>query len=254
MIKSAINENERSFSCTGRPVNQLETPLSDQQVKTKSAAEAQRDERREDILSAAENCFIQYGFHGTTMQVVAKAAGMSPGNLYRYFPSKNAIVEGLVERDRDEARRRFACLDRSLSFWEQLAQIGNQYFVGEAQSKAALCIEIWAEFTRNPEIDAINRPFEGEVAAQLVEMLDSARARGEVAADIDSAAAAQMILVITNGLYVRAGLRRDNDGADQFQCAMQAIYGLLSGAPVLRRAGDKLESHAQQCTPQNPSL
>lgn len=236
-------------------MTQLETPASASQVNTKSAAEVQRDERREFILSAAENCFIRNGFHGTTMQVVAKEAGMSPGNLYRYFPSKNAIVEGLVERDRDEARRRFARLDRNASFWEQLAQVGKDYFVGDAQSKAALCIEIWAESTRNPEIDAINRPFEGEIAAQLVEMLDTARARGEVAADIDSAAAAQIILIITNGLYVRSGLRRDNDGADQFQYAMQAIYGLLSGAPVLRRTGDgQVQQHTSQNSKSQNSL
>lgn len=169
---------------------------------------------------------------------------MSPGNLYRYFPSKNAIVEGLVERDRDEARRRFARIDPDLPFWDQFARLGEEYFLGDAHSKAALCVEIWAEAARNPEIDAINRPIEQEIADALAALLENARARGEIAADVDCVAAAQIIMVITSGLYVRSALRRGGDGADQFghaqfahaefAHAMQAVCGLLCGRPVLR--------------------
>lgn len=212
----------------------------------KSLNGLQRDERRDAILSAAEGCFIQHGFHRTTMQMVAKAVGMSPGNLYRYFPSKNTIVEGLVERDREEARRRFSVRDRNASFWDQIAQLGADYFLNDAHEKAALCIEIWAEASRNPEIDAINRAFEAEIVAQLIDMLDSARARGEIAADIDSAMAAQVILIVTNGLYVRFGLRRGDDAAEQFKCVMQAIYGLLSGAPVLRCQDEASQPNQQE--------
>ena len=55
-------------------------------------------ERRERILEAAERAFVRHGFHAATMQHVADEAGMSAGNLYRYFPSKEAIVEGLCAR------------------------------------------------------------------------------------------------------------------------------------------------------------
>ena len=54
------------------------------------------DERRAHIVAAAERAFVRYGFHAATMTQVADEAGMSAGNLYRYFPSKEAIVEGLV--------------------------------------------------------------------------------------------------------------------------------------------------------------
>ena len=43
------------------------------------------------------------------MQHVAEEAGMSAGNLYRYFPSKEAIVEGLVRSStRPSAPQTFA--------------------------------------------------------------------------------------------------------------------------------------------------
>src|ERR1700732_2388861 len=65
-------------------------------------------ERRQRILEAAERAFVRHGFHATTMQHVAEEIGMSAGNLYRYFPSKEAIVEGLCAVDQAERARAFA--------------------------------------------------------------------------------------------------------------------------------------------------
>src|SRR5918995_2406475 len=64
-------------------------------------------ERRTHILDAAERSFCRSGFHRTTMQDVAAEASMSPGNLYRYFPSKDALVAGICERDRAELASEF---------------------------------------------------------------------------------------------------------------------------------------------------
>ena len=64
--------------------------------------------RREIILDAFERCIVRAGFHRTTMQDVAKEAGMSAGNLYRYFVSKDQLVSGLCERDRERFSADFA--------------------------------------------------------------------------------------------------------------------------------------------------
>ena len=53
------------------------------------------------ILEAALDVFSQYGFRGSTLDQIAKTAGMSKPNLLYYFPSKEAIhtvlLEGLLE-------------------------------------------------------------------------------------------------------------------------------------------------------------
>ena len=56
--------------------------------------------RREHILDAAEQCFARAGFHRTTMHDICKEAGVSPGALYVYFDSKEALIAGISERDR----------------------------------------------------------------------------------------------------------------------------------------------------------
>src|ERR1044072_6668446 len=57
-------------------------------------------DRRFEILEAAQTCFARSGFHQTSMQEICTEAGMSPGNLYRYFRSKEEIIAGIAERDR----------------------------------------------------------------------------------------------------------------------------------------------------------
>src|ERR1700735_5820825 len=65
---------------------------------------------RAHIVAAAERAFVRFGFHATSMQNVAEEAGMSAGNLYRYFPSKEAIVEGLCLADQVSRSENFAAL------------------------------------------------------------------------------------------------------------------------------------------------
>lgn len=58
-------------------------------------AEARPDE----ILDAALDEFIARGFDAARIEDIAKAAGLSKGAIYVYFPSKEALLRALVERE-----------------------------------------------------------------------------------------------------------------------------------------------------------
>ncbi|MGL4312322.1 MAG: TetR/AcrR family transcriptional regulator [Paracoccaceae bacterium] len=60
------------------------------------------DVRTGEILDRIKAVFAARGFDGASMQDLARAAGMSAGNFYRYFPSKLAIIAALIERDMSE--------------------------------------------------------------------------------------------------------------------------------------------------------
>jgi TetR/AcrR family transcriptional regulator, multidrug resistance operon repressor len=47
------------------------------------------------IMSHAEKLFIDHGFHGTSMQMIAKAAGIAAGTVYLHFPSKEVLIRTL---------------------------------------------------------------------------------------------------------------------------------------------------------------
>lgn len=56
----------------------------------------------EALLIAAAQVLIQFGYEGTTTARVAARAGVSVGSLYQYFPNKEALVAGLIEREAAE--------------------------------------------------------------------------------------------------------------------------------------------------------
>jgi AcrR family transcriptional regulator len=62
--------------------------------KFRRRAEARPDE----VLDAALALFIEKGFAATRVEDVARRAGLSKGAIYLYFPSKEALIEGLVRR------------------------------------------------------------------------------------------------------------------------------------------------------------
>jgi len=56
------------------------------------------DDKREAILGAALQLFAERGFHGTAVPAIAELAGVGAGTIYRYFESKEAIVNALYQR------------------------------------------------------------------------------------------------------------------------------------------------------------
>lgn len=58
----------------------------------KARPSEENDAKRMAILRAAAQAFREHGFGGTGMREIAKAAGLSPGNLYYYFKDKNELV------------------------------------------------------------------------------------------------------------------------------------------------------------------
>ena len=57
-----------------------------------------RPDTRTRILDGAERLFRHYGYTKTTVADIARDLGMSPANVYRFFPSKAAIHEALADR------------------------------------------------------------------------------------------------------------------------------------------------------------
>jgi AcrR family transcriptional regulator len=66
-----------------------------------------RKQRVEDIVEAARALVAEAGFDGLTIAGLAEAVDLSPGALYRYFASKDALVAELQARGIDAIRQRF---------------------------------------------------------------------------------------------------------------------------------------------------
>ncbi|MDL4771423.1 MULTISPECIES: TetR/AcrR family transcriptional regulator [Thermomonosporaceae] len=59
-------------------------------------SEEHLERRRRQILDAARSCFVRRGLHETSMQDIFAESGLSAGAVYRYFKSKNEIIEAVA--------------------------------------------------------------------------------------------------------------------------------------------------------------
>ncbi|TDD31263.1 TetR/AcrR family transcriptional regulator [Actinomadura sp. KC06] len=59
-------------------------------------SEEHLERRRRQILDAARTCFIRKGIHATSMQDIFAESGLSAGAVYRYYKSKNEIIEANI--------------------------------------------------------------------------------------------------------------------------------------------------------------
>jgi AcrR family transcriptional regulator len=197
-------------------------------------------DRRAEILAAAERCFSRSGFHQASMHGICVEAGMSPGNLYRYFPSKEAIIAGISERNRAEAAESFAAVDQADDFFAGLTALARQHLVERTAEEVGLCAEIMAESRRNPEIARQYQDVERDVKARLIAMLQRAAERGEIAGDLDFAGAATVLMVIADGISWRRAVDATFNAEIVLPLIMQMIHGLLtrpnaSGASPLEK-------------------
>jgi AcrR family transcriptional regulator len=69
---------------------------------------AAKDETRKRILKVSQKQFAQQGFEQTTTRDIARDANIAVGTLFNYFPTKESIVENLVNEGCLRAAERFA--------------------------------------------------------------------------------------------------------------------------------------------------
>ena len=185
-------------------------------------------DRRDEILVAAQSCFARAGFHQTSMQEICTEAGMSPGNLYRYFRSKEDIIAAIAERDRAETAQQFAAVGQG-NFFDGLAALAQHHLVERSLEEVALCAEIMAESRRNPAVARIYQDMERDVRERFIAMLRSAAERGEIR-DIDFDGTVTVLFALADGLSWRRAVEPSFNAEAVMPIVLGMVERLLSPA------------------------
>lgn len=69
--------------------------------------------KRHQIMEGARRIFLRDGFDGASMGDIVRAAGVSKGTIYAYFPSKEKLFEALIIEDRRKQAEALFTLDES---------------------------------------------------------------------------------------------------------------------------------------------
>jgi AcrR family transcriptional regulator len=185
-------------------------------------------DRRAEILDAAQRCFARDGFHQASMQDICAEAGMSAGNLYRYFPSKEAIITGICERDLADVAESLTEVSRAPDFFEGLAGLARHHLVERSAAEIDLCAEIMAESRRNPQIAEMSQQIQKDARARLAEMLQRAIDAGEIRGDIKADTAATVLMVLADGISWRRAVEPTFDPEAVLPMILQMVGCLLA--------------------------
>ena len=199
-----------------------------------------QSDRQTGILEAAERCFARSGFHQASMQDICAEAGMSPGNLYRYFRSKEALIAGISERNRAQAAATLSEVGKAPDFFAALAEHARHHVVERSAEEIGLCAEIMSESRRNPEVGRLYEDIERDIKNRLAAMLRSAIERGEVRADLDVESAAVVLMVLADGLSWRRAVEKGFDADRVLPMILQMVRSLLSPPEAMKTNSEVL--------------
>jgi TetR/AcrR family transcriptional regulator, repressor for uid operon len=181
--------------------------------------------RRLAILTAAERCFRTRGFHQTSIKDICTFGGFSPGALYLYFPSKEALIEGLIESQMLAAREMMASLPEQTDLLGTLVDmIAAWVEESRAQGNMSLTADIFAEGLRNPRVASVIASDNREVHLLYVLAVKAAQRRGEIGSQHDAEAIATLLLALCDGLLVRFIVDPDFDAGRMLEL-LRSILG-----------------------------
>jgi TetR/AcrR family transcriptional repressor of uid operon len=190
---------------------------------------ARLEARREQILEAAVACFARRGFHETTMADVAREAGITAGAIYRYFPSKEDVVEASAEaQDRARAERFRVAQEKGDQQGHNLRvldEVLDLYLARAARPDPVvrLRVQLFGEALHNRRVRDVFRKRWDEILTRMAEIVRRAQAQGEIDPTLDPGAVAGLLLAAADGLAVHKSVDPDVD-VRQYAQVLKALY------------------------------
>jgi len=140
-------------------------------------------ERRDRILAAAQEVFAQRGYHGSSLDDIARASGTSKALIYEHFDSKRALHETLINEHAGELARRFAANAATGATGEERLRGGVDAFFGWVEERR----EAWRALFRDaadPELAPLIDRLQGQ-ATRAIMALMPAGGEGVSAQDVE---------------------------------------------------------------------
>lgn len=165
--------------------------------------EKQQRKRRQ-ILDAAMHCFIEKGFHSTSTAEICKAAAMSPGNLFHYYPTKYAIIEAIAELDEDDHKAILSMGDEPGCAADIIEKMITALIMLYSEpGYTRLSLEIITEASRNPALNTAFIANEQRLHAKFCDVLKRGITAGEIDPQLNASQTASWLLVTADGTLGR---------------------------------------------------
>ena len=170
---------------------------------TASVAPTADSDKREAILDAALTLFAERTFDGTPVPLVAETAGVAAGTIYRYFPSKEALVNALYRRWKGEMQRTLVeAVAGGSTVREQFGLIWRglwRFAVDNPRAIAFIETHHHAAY-----LDDESRALAAEIDAQTTAFVHASQASGAIR-EVEPGTLLALVMGAFTGLVKRAG-------------------------------------------------
>ncbi len=175
------------------------------------------------VLDAAKKCFVRSGFRGASMHEICVEAGMSPGALYRYFPSKESIIEAIAENNRREDLAFISQLGNGPSLIDGfmnavMAHLRHVHSTG----MGPLFTEIRAESMRNETVRNCCQQSESQFMDAFRAFVTKATQEGQLNPVTDVNTLVLVMMAVGEGL-IFSNLPEQGVGADKLEPVLRAM-------------------------------
>ncbi len=182
--------------------------------------------RRNQILQAALTCFVQAGYHKTSVDDIASQAGLSKGSIYTHFESKQALLlallnqmiqvtglPGILGAETTTDQEKFtAALDGVIGYVQS----------GDFQDYAALLMVAWREAQSDPEIRQTVAGLYTGMRSGFSQLIQQGIETGQIK-PINAQSFASILIAIFDGLMIQALV---DEQAIDWQAVAQTIRGM----------------------------
>ena len=224
--------------------------------------DAGRTERKHtQILESARTLFLESGFDTTSVDAIARHAGVSKATLYAHFTDKDALLLALVEEDCERRRDPlWMPHDRTIDLERDLREIG-QRFLSIFLDDQALAMHrlIMSCAARYPAIaEAFMRAGPDRCDAEVAAFLRAAKAEGLIDVPNVRLAATQFLMLIQGRLPLTWALSLQAPSAAESRAQLEwgikvfiAAYGRKAGPtrqarPVTKTASKRARAPASR--------
>lgn len=205
--------------------------------RTEDQNEQLREQRRGQLLLAAQRVFSRQGFHAATVADVAAEAGVSQGTVYHYFDSKELLLLAVfaewettnLQKDIATALQGEPTAARKLAL---IASAATQRISTSLQLLEA-SVEFWSHIPRNAKIRSgfkrMFRRMADDMAAVIQQGIDS----GEFC-EVDAGVTARLLIATYDGLVLQ--WLADKKSIDWRVCTDTLVNVMLNGLSMEGKA------------------
>jgi AcrR family transcriptional regulator len=192
---------------------------------------ADSEETRRRIITAAMRCVAEVGYSQATIREIARAADMTSGSLYHYFPNKSDLLKATGEEIEEIVLPRLRAAaaphddvnDRLDSVLDESTRLVRDYpyLTGFLRALRA------ASTARSPGPQALHDV--------VFEIVDDAQQRGTLSAQTDTRSTVEAICALTRGLSEQA----DSLRPETYQAALSSAKSLIRGTLFTQRVAER---------------